>query len=227
MKPSMSKLAAHDLTCLRGPRLVFENLNFSLEAGEALLLTGPNGSGKSSLIRLLAGLLTPLAGTVLLDGAPAFADPHVARSRIAYLGHLDPVKPTLSVRETLNFWAHMAETDGPGKPRVEAAMEALALTDLADTPGGILSSGQRRRLSLARVLTGCTDVWLLDEPTVGLDTRSVALVEAAVADHRAGGGVAVLSTHIEFGLPGAQTLDLGDYAPAAFAGHAAGNGGPV
>jgi heme exporter protein A len=216
----MSRLAAHDLTCLRGPRLVFEHLDFSLADGDALLLTGPNGSGKSSLIRVLAGLIEPLAGSVLLDGEPMSADRHAARMRIAYLGHLDPVKPTLTVRETLTFWASMAETDAPAGPRVEAAMEALALSDLAMTPGAILSSGQRRRLSLARVLVGTADIWLLDEPTVGLDTRAVGLVEAAVAAHRARGGVAVLSTHIEFGLPGAQTLDLGDYAPAAFAGPA-------
>jgi heme exporter protein A len=192
--------------------LVFENLGFHLEAGDALLLTGPNGSGKSSLLRLLAGLLTPLDGQITAHGSPISDDMEGHRASTAYLGHLDPVKPTLSVRESVQFWATMLGT----QDQVDAALATLNLSELAASPGRVLSSGQRRRLSLTRLLLSPADLWLLDEPTVGLDTRAVACVEQMVADHRAKGGVVILSTHIEFKLPGAKTLDLGDFTPMAF-----------
>lgn len=209
----MAILSAHRLTCLRGARLVFEDLGFTLDAGGALLLTGPNGSGKSSLLRLLAGLLEPFDGHLEIDGAPVAADREGQRARIAYIGHADPVKSTLTVRETLSFWADLAGLRD--RRRLDAALGALDLSALADARGAILSSGQRRRLSLARLLVSDADIWLLDEPTVGLDTVSVRAVEALVADHRRNGGSVVLSTHIEFTLPGGQSLDLGDYAPGA------------
>lgn len=205
-KAAMAQLTASQLTCLRGARLVFEGVSFSLDAGDALLLTGPNGSGKSSLLRLLAGLLAPF------DGSIGGEDHH----DIAYIGHHDPVKPTLSVHEMLTFWAALSATDPVDDQDVSAIMAALDLTALRDAPGRVLSSGQRRRLSLARLPLVQAAVWLMDEPTVGLDTKSVASVETLVAQHRAAGGIAVLSTHIEFNLPGAKTLDLGDFTPAAF-----------
>lgn len=191
---------------------MFEGLSFSLEAGDALLLTGPNGSGKSSLLRLLAGLLTPLDGQICVNSTPVHEDIEGHRANTAYLGHLDPIKPTLTVLESARFWATMLGT----LDRVDAALATLNLSDLAAAPGRVLSSGQRRRLSLTRLLLSPADLWLLDEPTVGLDTRAVASVEQMVAEHRAKGGVVVLSTHIEFKLPGAKTLDLGDFTPAAF-----------
>jgi heme exporter protein A len=208
----MARLTATSLTCLRGPRLVFEGLDFSLDAGDALLLTGPNGSGKSSLLRLLAGLLSPLDGQITANGRPISDDMEGHRAATAYLGHLDPVKPTLSVQENARFWATLLGTPD----RVDAALATLNLTELAALSGRVLSSGQRRRLSLTRLLLSPADLWLLDEPTVGLDTNAVAAVEQMVVDHRAQGGVVILSTHIEFQLPGAKTLDLGDFTPAAF-----------
>lgn len=212
----MAFLTVDNASCLRGSRLVFEGVSFSLEPGEALLLTGPNGSGKSSIIRLLAGLIDLFDGSIELDGLPAAGDRALYQSHLAYIGHLDPIKPTLTVKETLDFWAAMLCQSETVDARVSKAMEALTLTDLAAAPGAILSSGQRRRLSLARLLVSEAEVWLMDEPTVGLDTKSVAAVEALVAEHRAKGGMIILSTHIEFKLPGAQTLDLGDFKPAAF-----------
>lgn len=203
----MIRLSATDLTCLRGARLVFEGLSFALKAGDALLLTGPNGSGKSSLIRVLAGLLEPLDGSI--DWG---SDGVEHATTVAYVGHQDPIKPTLTVREELAFWAALQGMASGGEA-IARAMEALNLTDLADAPGRILSSGQRRRSTLARLLVSEAPIWLLDEPTVGLDTASVALVERLIADHRAAGGIVVLSTHIEIALPGGASLDLGDFAP--------------
>ena len=207
----MVSLNAHDLTCLRGSHLVFEGLSFGLDAGGALLLTGPNGSGKSSLIRALAGLIGPLDGRVTVDGGDIRSDREAHRARIAYLGHQDPIKPTLRVRETVAFAAALDGT--PSESRIARALDALDLTALADTHGAVLSSGQRRRASLTRFLVSDAPIWLMDEPTVGLDTASVALVAAVVARHRNRGGIAVLSTHTEFPLPDAQTLDLGDFSP--------------
>lgn len=212
----MAFLTVDNASCLRGSRLVFEGVDFSLDPGGAMLLTGPNGSGKSSLIRLLAGLIDLFDGSITLNGQALAGDRALYQAHLAYIGHLDPVKPTLTVRETLDFWAAMLCQTGDPSARVSAAMEALTLSELADAPGAILSSGQRRRLSLARLLVSDAEIWLMDEPTVGLDTVSVAAVEALVADHRDRGGMVVLSTHIEFKLPGAQTLDLGDFRPAAF-----------
>lgn len=203
----MTRLSATDLTCLRGARLVFEGLSFSLKAGDALLLTGPNGSGKSSLIRLMAGLLEPLDGTI------SFGDEGDGRASVAYVGHQDPIKPTLTVREELSFWAALHGFQN--SDAIDRALNALNLVDLASAPGRILSSGQRRRSTLAQLVVSEAPIWLLDEPTVGLDTASVGLVERLVADHRAAGGIVVLSTHIEIALPGGTTLDLGDYAPSA------------
>jgi heme exporter protein A len=207
----MNRLHVDNLTCLRGARLVFEGLSFSLEAGDALLLTGPNGSGKSSLIRLLAGLLEPLDGRIAVDSEDIADDPGTHRARLAYVGHQDPIKPTLTVREDLSFWAAL---HGPGaSDRIDEALKALDLDALADAPGRILSSGQRRRSTLARLVVSAAPLWLLDEPTVGLDTASVALVERLIADHRAAGGLVVLSSHIEIALPGGAALDLGDFGP--------------
>ena len=214
----MSRLSANNLTCFRGGRLVFQGLSFAVETGGALLLTGTNGSGKSSLLRILAGLLEPFDGAIAADGVTleraAMAD-HTARS--AYIGHQDALKPTLTVAETLDFWAAMAL----GSSTFTDPLADLNLTELADVRVQYLSSGQRRRLALTRLLVSGADLWLMDEPTVGLDTASVALVEAIVAAHRAAGGSVVLSTHIEFRLEDASPLDLGDYTPATVPSEAA------
>lgn len=207
----MATLSAHRLTCLRGAKLVFEDLSFSLESGGALLLTGPNGSGKSSLLRVLAGLLDPFDGELTLDGRPVSHDRESHRAQIAFIGHADPVKPTLTVRENLRFWADLAGTGGTAS--LDEALDSLNLGQLAEARGAVLSSGQRRRLSLARLLVSAADIWLMDEPTVGLDTASVRAVETIVAAHRRRGGSVVLSTHVEFRLPGGDTLDLADFTP--------------
>jgi len=199
----------HDLCCRRGGRLVFEALDFALGPGDALMLVGPNGSGKSSLLRLMAGLLPPFLGELRWRGAPVPADPDAHRARLAYLGHLDAVKPSLSVAENLAFWIALG---GGAAESGAAALARFGLDELASLPARYLSAGQRRRLALARVAALPKSLWLLDEPSTGLDTRSVAALEAAIEAHRRGGGIVVLSTHAPLDLPGAERLDLSAYA---------------
>jgi heme exporter protein A len=206
MNPSQSDhLECRDLACLRGERLVFKGVSFALESGAALRLTGPNGSGKSSLLRLLAGLARPEAGTIAWNGAPISADPDAHRARLLFLGHQDAVKPWLTVRENLAFWAamHGAPTNG-----IDPALTRVALAPQAGFPARYLSQGQRRRLALARFSAIPARLWLLDEPTTGLDDASVATLEALVAEHCAKGGLAVVSTHLALKLPGNGALAL-------------------
>lgn len=205
----MTRFAGEALSCLRSERLVFADLDFALEAGDALVLRGPNGSGKSSLLRLMAGLIPPFDGRLIRDGADVGADPDAHRAGLAFLGHRDAVKPALSVRENVAFWAALADRPGDA----DAALDAFDLADLADTPGRFLSSGQVRRVALARLLAAPASLWLLDEPTVGLDARSVGALEGLIAAHRAAGGAVVLSTHIGLDVPGERALDMTDFDP--------------
>ncbi|MCH8924595.1 MAG: heme ABC exporter ATP-binding protein CcmA, partial [Proteobacteria bacterium] len=188
----MSLFEGRDLLCVRGERRVFEGLSFALAAGGLLVLTGPNGSGKSSLLRIMAGLLRPAAGALLWDGAPVRDDPDAHAARLQYLGHLDAVKPVLSAAENLMFWAAL---HGGGAAEVTRALDGFDLGALAEVPGGMLSAGQKRRVALARLLAAPAEVWLLDEPTVGLDAVSLARLTGAIAAHRARGGRVVVATH--------------------------------
>lgn len=198
----------HDLACRRGGRVVFEALGFALRPGDALLLVGPNGSGKSSLLRLMAGLLSPFLGELRWHGASIADDAEAHRARLAYLGHQDAVKPALGVAENLRFWIDLA---GGDRGALGAALDRFHLADLAEMPARYLSAGQRRRLALARVAAVPKSLWLLDEPSTGLDARSVAALEAALADHRRAGGIVVASTHVPLALDGAASLDLAGY----------------
>ena len=202
-------LTGDSLCCIRGDRLVFAGLGFRLDAGDALVLRGPNGSGKSSLLRLIAGLSRPSEGTIAWNGEPVWRDRVAHQSRLAYVGHADAVKPALSVAENLAFWAGMRGTSA----NVTAALECFGLERHAAIAGRFLSSGERRRLALATVASSDATLWVLDEPTVGLDTASQAALEQLLADHRRGGGMVVLSTHIDLALPGAGTLDIDAFAP--------------
>jgi heme exporter protein A len=194
-----------ELACLRGERLVFRGVAFAIPEGGALFLHGPNGSGKSSLMRLMAGLGLPAEGQIAWDGEPIADDPDAHRARLHYVGHLDAVKPTLTVAENIAFHAALRGE----AMKVDPALDAFALEPLADQPGRFLSQGQRRRVALARLLATHAPLWLLDEPTLGLDHASVARLGAAIAAHRASGGRVAIATHVAFDLPGADVLDLG------------------
>lgn len=209
---SHALFSAAGLTCLRGERLVFVGLEFALNAGDALLLVGPNGSGKSSLLRLMALLLRPWRGDFHWNGAPVGDDPDAHRARLRYVGHLDGVKPVLTGLESLSFWAALDGAPDP-ESRALAALERLGLERLAQVPGRYLSAGQKRRLNLARLLLLPVPLWLLDEPTNGLDVASTARLEDELAAHRAAGGIVIASTHTPLALAGAASLRLDDFTP--------------
>ena len=196
-------LKAAGLAAFRGERLVFRDLDFAIAAGGALTLTGPNGAGKSTLLRVLAGLLRPIAGTLTWNGGDALADPPLHAQRVAYVGHLDAVKPVLTVAENLRFAARLTGGD------IGAALAALGLGELADLPARMLSAGQRRRLALARLGLSRAPIWLLDEPTVGLDAASIERLAGLIAAHRAGGGLVIAATHLALPLSHAGELRLG------------------
>jgi heme exporter protein A len=202
-------LIGEGLACRRGGRLVFAGLDFRLAAGGAVVLTGGNGSGKSSLLRLIATLLAPAAGRLLWAGQPVAADPARYRAAIDYAGHLDAIKPALSPRETLSFWATLR---GVANPAIEAALDRFGLVVAADWPCRWLSAGQRQRLALARLIASPSPVWLLDEPTAALDDDGEARLIATIAEHRTEGGRLVVATHQPLALPDAATIRLDDYA---------------
>lgn len=189
------ELVVSDLACARGGVPLLEGLNLRLTAGAALVLRGPNGCGKTTLLRTLAGLQPALEGTI---SCPPEA--------MAYAGHADGQKAVLTVAENLTFWAAVHGRNG-----VSQAMAAMNLTDLADRQAQNLSAGQKRRLGLARLMVTGRWLWVLDEPTVSLDAASVALFGAVVRAHLAGGGAALMATHIDLGLAEAQVLDLSPF----------------
>ena len=194
-------IEAEGLAAFRSERLVFRDLSFRVEPGGALVLAGPNGSGKSTLLRLLAGLARPAAGRLLWDGADALPELAEHGARLRYLGHQDAVKPGLTAAENLALAAG-------GEP-VGPALDSLGLADLASLPARILSAGQKRRLAIARLAFGAAPLWLLDEPTLGLDDASVARFAALLGRHRARGGLVVAATHLPLPLPEARELRLG------------------
>jgi heme exporter protein A len=198
------RLTAADLACIRGGRAVFTGLTFEIQAGQALVVSGPNGAGKSSLLRLVAGLVQPSEGWIRLDsGTGEFSLGEQAH----YLGHQDAIKPALTVRENLAFW-----TDFLGGDSLDAALEATGLGGLAAVPSAFLSAGQRRRLSLARLISVRRPVWLLDEPTSALDTAAQGMLAGLMRAHLVSGGLILAATHGPLGLDGAKELRLGDAA---------------
>lgn len=196
------QLKADALTCNRGGREVFRGLSFSLSAGEAMVVTGRNGAGKSSLLRMIAGLVQIAAGCMVLEGGAP--DTPIAE-QAHYLGHQDAMKPSLSVGENLRFW-----TEFLGAHRaIEPALDAVDLAPLAGLPAGYLSAGQRRRLSIARLIAVPRAIWLLDEPASALDAPSQKRLADLMRTHLTGGGMIVAAAHGPIGLERARELKLG------------------
>ena len=197
------RLSAVDLTCHRGGRDVFAALSFAVASGEVLAVTGRNGAGKSSLLRTIVGLVRIAGGKLTLEGG----DPELTIAEQAhYLGHQDALKTALSVRENLAFWVGFL---GAADAKVDAALAAVGLGALADLPALYLSAGQRRRLSLARLVAIKRPIWLLDEPTSALDAAAQGMLTDLMRAHLAGGGLILAATHGPLGLEGAQELKLG------------------
>ncbi len=188
-------LEIQDLAVARGGLTLLEGVSLRLGPGEALVLRGPNGIGKTTLLRAVAGLQPPLSGRIELPP-----------EGVAYAGHADGLKATLTVAENLTFWARIY-----GQSNIAPALAAMDLETLRDRPAQNLSAGQKRRLGLARLLVTGRRLWLLDEPTVSLDRASVALFAAAIRTHLAGGGAALMATHIDLGLDEARAFDLAPY----------------
>lgn len=202
---SETRLEADGLACERGERLVFEAVGFALTAGDTLSVKGPNGSGKSTLLRLLAGFLRPAEGSVSWNGESVFGEAEDYRTKVGYVGHLDPIKLALTVRENIDLWTGLCGRSG----NVDEALAAFGLGGLADLPARYLSAGQKRRLNLARLVAEQRPLWLLDEPTIGLDTASAERLWSALRAHRSQGGIAIIATHTELSVGPAKELNLG------------------
>ena len=199
------RLSGRGLRCVRGGREVFSGLDFQSAAGEALAVTGRNGSGKTSLLRLIAGLIQPAGGALELSGGDGdLTLPEQAH----YLGHRDALKPALSVMENLSFWRDFL---GGKTGDAAASLVRVGIDHAAHLPAGFLSAGQRRRLSMARLLSVKRPIWLLDEPTTALDVAGQAVFAGLMREHLASGGLIIAATHTPLGIE-ANELRIGEAA---------------
>jgi len=189
-------LSLSSVTCARGGVVVLSDVTFDVPPGDVITLKGPNGSGKTTLLRTIAGLQPPVSGRIEGDGED-----------LAYAAHADGIKGQLTVAENLRFWARLF-----GQTGIDPALQAFELTELQDRAAQSLSAGQKRRLGLARMAVTGRKVWLMDEPTVSLDTHAVTLFANCVRAHLAGGGAAIIATHIDLGLK-ARTIDVSKFKP--------------
>lgn len=200
------RLIGEQLACRRGDLTIFAGLDFELGEGEAMVLTGSNGSGKTSLLRMIAGLIEPAAGRLVLQGGL----PDLTLGQQCHvIAHQDALKPALSASENLAFWG-----DFLGNGNVEQALAAFELSAIAGLQTGFLSAGQKRRLALSRLALIHRPLWLLDEPTVGLDHASQERLSALMAGHLGRGGLIIVATHVQIGLEARHSIDLGAMAVA-------------
>lgn len=198
------RLTAENVTCMRGERTVLSGVSFSIAEGEGLLLRGPNGAGKTTLLRTIAGFMTPAKGRVCVEGAKGRELGELCH----YVGHLNGIKSRFTVLENLCFLDEFLGNRPVAKKDVECAIETFGLGELRNIPAGLLSAGQKRRLSLARLLLAKRPLWLLDEPSVSLDAASQELLARQVHAHAAAGGLVIASSHVPLGIDFTQVLEL-------------------
>jgi heme exporter protein A len=192
------KLLGHGLKCERGGREIFAGLDLDVTSGQALAVTGANGAGKSSLLRMIAGLLPLAGGTIRIEGG---TDELTLAEQAHYLGHRDALKPSLTVRENLDFWQRFL---GEGTADIPRALEAVGIGHAMHLPAAVLSAGQRRRLSIARLIAVARPVWLLDEPTSALDVAGQAMIAGLMTEHLRGGGLILAATHGPLGISASE-----------------------
>ena len=206
----MDIFSGESLTCIRGDRVVFTNLNFSIEEGEVLNLRGPNGSGKSTLLRLMAGLISPLEGKLIWNGSEVQIQERDFCIYFHYVGHQDAIKNALTVEENLRFWSDLRSL-GKNEYMIERALDTFSLTDLSSLPARFLSAGQRKRLNLARLCTTTAPLWILDEPANSLDKASSEILDDLIKTHQKDGGILAIATH-DIVMPGSKILNITDFS---------------
>jgi len=206
----MDVFSGESLTCIRGDRVVFTNLNFSIEEGEVLNLQGPNGSGKSTLLRLMAGLISPLEGKLIWNGSEVQIQERDFCIYFHYVGHQDAIKNALTVEENLRFWSDLRSL-GQNESMIKRALDTFSLTDLSSLPARFLSAGQRKRLNLTRLCTTTAPLWILDEPANSLDKESSEILNDLIKVHQKDGGILAIATH-DIVMPGNKILNITDFS---------------
>ncbi len=196
-------LVVENLSCIRQERIIFHDVNFSLQPHKALWVKGRNGAGKSSLLRIVAQLLKAAHGQVLWQGKSTSEEPDPFFKSFEYIGHQDALKSSLTPRENLNFWAQYRGTGA-----VNDAIQSLELLEIADYPVRNLSAGQKKRSNLARLIACPAPLWILDEPISSLDIHYIDLFRNLLQDHLSNGGMALLATHQDLNIAGIDILDL-------------------
>ena len=206
----MDVFSGESLTCIRGDRVVFTNLNFSIEEGEVLNLQGPNGSGKSTLLRLMAGLISPLEGKLIWNGSEVQIQERDFCIYFHYVGHQDAIKNALTVEENLRFWSDLRSL-GQNEYMIKRALDTFSLTDLSSLPARFLSAGQRKRLNLTRLCAITAPLWILDEPANSLDKASSEILYDLIKTHQKEGGILAIATH-DIVMPGNKILNITDFS---------------